>query len=868
MIFKGKGKNKKNKFLNFVKNLFTIFFSIQIVIILLLFIWYISNPIKYIYSPERIISTISIKAKNSIGFDITHASKYLKIYFLGSYYSIFKPEIDKIDIIINQKNLIKLEFQRQNRSYARGSDVELKKRLSKYVNGSIKYNGKKIPIKIRVKGDRRIHFDDALSTSYKVDVRKGETIWGLEEFSIQKPIVRNYAYEYIFHKLHHELGNISLDYKLIDLSINGLSYGIYSIEEGFSKELIERHSKRNGPIYGIRDDISRDYPNVIYDSYSELYWKNNNIELLNAGYAILNLIKENDSNAAEFIDWEAWGKFFAAADMMEAYHGALAKSVRIYYNPISGKIEPISFDGHHGTADFTNFIILDFLHENPSCSWICEEKNWFLRFLLDENNNPRKEFLINYLKYLKQITSDEFLENFDKKYSAEIERLNKYYYSDFSRYDNIFWKGIFPYIYNEKYIKERAKKIKYKLNSTDISNFLFSKKNNQLNIKFAEESNPIKIISNCEENNIDQIQIWIHDSKKIFWPKNCKYLTIETIGKNFKKIKLYDNPVLSNILPTDLNDLPPIFDFVNGNFIDNVFIPESDEIVISNNVKLPKNINLKLKDNQKIILKNGSSLVLFGNLYINAKKNNQAIIEGVKPNYGSIISINNIFEAENLKIKNLTVPTFNGYEYYAGINIFNSEVNLNNVTFIDSLSEDALNLIDSKSIISNLKFINSKSDALDIDGGSSNMTNIYCTNIGNDCLDFSNATILGKNVFTNYVFDKSISIGERSKVKITNIKINNSEIGLAVKDNSDAELISLDITNSKLPIAVFVKKNEYGPAKLNIKNFSLNDSKKIYLVDDKSKLIIDGVNYTGTESGAVIESYLYGNKYGKATIRQ
>ena len=134
--------------------------------------------------------------------------------------------------------------------------------------------------------------------------------------------------------------------------------------------------------------------------------------------------------------------------------------------------------------------------------------------------------------------------------------------------------------------------------------------------------------------------------------------------------------------------------------------------------------------------------------------------------------------------------------------------------------------------------------------------------------DFSNASILGKNVFTNYVFDKSISIGERSKVKITNIQIKNSEIGLAVKDDSDAELISLDITNANLPIAVFVKKNEYGPAKLNIKNFNLNDSKKIYLVDDKSKLIIDGVNYTGSEPGAVIESYLYGNKYGKATIRQ
>ena len=58
----------------------------------------------------------------------------------------------------------------------------------------------------------------------------------------------------------------------------------------------------------------------------------------------------------------------------------LAKSVRVYYTPVSGKIEPISFDGHHGTADFSNFIILDFLNENSSCLWLCEDREWLNTF--------------------------------------------------------------------------------------------------------------------------------------------------------------------------------------------------------------------------------------------------------------------------------------------------------------------------------------------------------------------------------------------------------------------------------------------------------------------------------------------------------
>ena len=35
---------------------------------------------------------------------------------------------------------------------------------------------------------------------YRIDLLGDDRIWGLE-FSVQKPITRNYIYEYIFHKL-------------------------------------------------------------------------------------------------------------------------------------------------------------------------------------------------------------------------------------------------------------------------------------------------------------------------------------------------------------------------------------------------------------------------------------------------------------------------------------------------------------------------------------------------------------------------------------------------------------------------------------------------------------------------------------------
>ena len=33
-------------------------------------------------------------------------------------------------------------------------------------------------------------------------------------------------------------------------------------------------------------------------------------------------------------------------DLLMTHHGVLPKSVKFYYNPISGLFEPIAFDGH------------------------------------------------------------------------------------------------------------------------------------------------------------------------------------------------------------------------------------------------------------------------------------------------------------------------------------------------------------------------------------------------------------------------------------------------------------------------------------------------------------------------------------------
>ncbi len=476
---------KKKKKLNFkipiklyekIKTYFSFLFLVQVIIIITFFLWYYNTEAHKVHKPSDIFNLFSKKVKNVTGFELNKIDEYFKISFLGVYYKIVGLNLETLELNINQKGVIELDFQRQNRDKFFQLNEKDKKRLNRYVNGSIIFNKEKFPVKLRVKGDRPIHFEDLNSTSYKMDIRGGKKLLGLEEFSIQKPLARNYIYEYLFHKLNHELGNISLDYKVVNFVVNGTDRGIYTIEEGFSKELLERYGLRNGPIFGINDYKSQQFPNIIFDSYSELNWLTDNPQLLKTGYSILNSIKYNTEGYEKFIDWEAWAKFFAVTDLVEAYHGALAKSVRFYYNPVLAKIQPISFDGHHGSADFSDFIVLDFINKDSNCSWICDERDWFLRFLFKEENILRNDFVHYYLQYLEKITDENFINQFLTKYENDINLFNKAFYSDFSKSDQIFWKGWVPYVYDKKYLITRAKKIREKLSNINFSDFYFSKK--------------------------------------------------------------------------------------------------------------------------------------------------------------------------------------------------------------------------------------------------------------------------------------------------------------------------------------------------------------------------------------------------------
>ena len=196
------------------------------------------------------------------------------------------------------------------------------------------------------------HFLERKKSSYKIKLDKNQYIFGIKKFSLQKPRIRNYAHEWIYHQMSKDFDLIKIKYEFLNLSINGEDKGLYVLEEGFGKELIERNKRRNGPIFGLNEDLTstleiKENSEKIKDKiYNKKYWSKKEIRGINIASQKLRDFLNGKIPVEDVLDLKKWAAYFAIVDMTGTYHGVYLKSVKFYYNPINGLFEPIPFDGH------------------------------------------------------------------------------------------------------------------------------------------------------------------------------------------------------------------------------------------------------------------------------------------------------------------------------------------------------------------------------------------------------------------------------------------------------------------------------------------------------------------------------------------
>jgi len=240
-----------------------------------------------------------------------------------------------------------------------------------------------------------------------------------------------------------------------------------------------------------------------------------------------------------------------------------------------------------------------------------------------------------------------------------------------------------------------------------------------------------------------------------------------------------------------------------------------------------------------------SYLIVHGAMLIDKDKDGPTVFQGLDSGWKGayILGKNNtISSIKNTVFKNTNALSDGILNLTGGINFYNGEVILNDVTFKSSKAEDALNIIKATVKIKDIFVYDTFSDGFDCDYCNGSISGVFFEDIGGDGLDFSGSQItLDHLVFSN-IKDKSLSIGEATKVTINNLKISDSGVGIAVKDNSQATVNNCYIENYNLFAGMtYSKKNYYNPfSSLIFENCTINGTKP-FLSQERTFLKVSDV---------------------------
>lgn len=643
-----------------------------------------------------------------------------------------------------------------------------------YPFGSCEYTGK-----VRQHGDWKDHIRANKGGHYiqslRVTMDNGNVV-GSVKFKLLLPETRINLNEILGIQIIKKLGFLTPETFQVNVKINGKN-NLMLFQEDFTKELLEKNNRREGPIFNADESLLWSYndkKNFELESHSfskvlnnKWFEKGPNSEqIIINGFekmqlTFLNYIFNSNYKGNQGLGLfpngsqnDIYEKYFYTMSILNGIHALRPHNMVHYFDAINNYFEPIYYDGimklHNQIELGTN--IFDYA--------ITNNKNFSS---IKEIFESEKE-----LEEIKKLFNDRIIEkhDIDDFYNKAIFQIRK----NIILIDELINKSSFVKE-NSKVIKESDYQKKLQIDKFHQNLFLSLEKIGDDIFELTGSSGKIYHLNRKEVINLL--------SNNTYNKERYVYLPFE---KNVQEL-------------TKLNKK----NFENGEII----FSDKTEIYIDDKLKI---IN--------IILNTSEDWILFKDLKID----NYKITMNSKANQKII---------KSQRFNNLGLTGCLNF-----INVFFKDVDLysNN-----ALCEDAINIISSSGKIDNIDIKNSYSDGLDIDFSEISIKKINIEKANNDCIDLSGGNYNFINIKTFNCGDKSISSGENSIVVIDSIQANGSNIGISSKDYSITQIKSSQIESTKICYEAKQKKQEFGGGFLQIENS--NCSGTIYK-DNNSEILL------------------------------
>lgn len=755
-------------------------------------------------------------------------------------------------------------------------------------------------VTIRLKGDYSDHWSGD-KWSYRVKMKGEDRLFGMKSFSIQSPETRGGMNEWYFHKLLKHESLIALRYGFILLKENGESKGIYAVEESFDKQLIEFNNRREAPILKFDESILID-PSIINfeNTYpqTDLYMMSK-IDVFKGkrtlkspllfdqyqkGKTLLEKLRSFEIEAHEGIDIQKAATLFAIADITGGHHGLRWKNIRFYYNPVIGKLELIGFDSNSGHLNS------DIYYNRWKSSRVgeFEVKLWKDIFFSDT------VFVNAYINELKRISDSAYLEEFHNSIEGQKQLFLSYLYKDNSSY--VFFQD--HYTQNAKMIRKKLEDYHQSINA-DANDYFVSIKTMD-SIRVNDQSLQLKV-TNYSQKSIEILGLFNPERELISTNKTPLFIDGRVLGSNFAshdiklnlaygidtnqiKLKRKDNKWVHKKMKIGYHyagQSDTIFERIESFYNPNITSTSSSQLDLfeqkgdahflrKGNYEFNQDIHLSGLNELQIEAGTSIDLTNHAVLAVNGAANwkgteNYPIHIFSSDGTGSVLVYQSIETSylSHVHFDNLTEAHQGKWHHSGAVNFYEADVELKFVSFTNNYSEDALNIVRSTFKLEHGKFENVYSDAFDGDFCVGKILNVDFNQIGNDAIDFSGSQIFLDQVTIRGIGDKAISAGEMSRIEGKNVTIRDAEMGLVSKDLSLLKLTKLDLDSVKLGYTAFRKKEMFGPARIELYEYSITNFEEPFLLETRSQAFVNKEIILPNRDS--VSQILYGNLYGKSS---
>ncbi|MAM05074.1 MAG: hypothetical protein CMD06_03845 [Flavobacteriales bacterium] len=835
------------------------------------------NSIVTLWKSAYIEEGQTISAYNSIELDILSSIE-------SSYKSILPPtetDIEKVYLYISQKN--------QNHLLS-GLPYSTKE----WVGGLILDGSELKKISVRHRGDNPNNWLHK-KKSWRVKRKKSDLKDGMRVFNYLLPrdtaLINTYLGYYIAESMNIPFPR----YKYVELFINDKYQGLYleteHIDENFLrmsdimpvniyKGTPSRTDKPinldsdlfNNPFLWEKRAIFNARPSTNYDDLQKLM-----------SFVRSSANDANNMNLLEkLVDVKKWAKFSAYETLMQSWHNYEKNNMYLISDPWMEEIYPIAFDTIFNDTK-SRLIVDEQINMDNAAHALMEVLS----------NNPR--FLYEKYRILDQLITSGFYEDIKKEAKSIYKSIRSSWSKDPSHVQftltNEFDRKLFLTKGMDKEFELFIKRIDYiekglidNLSNRKTSSWFQDRSRLHINI---DSYKPVTAIKICSESTNKSIGIQIFDNKNNKFlghinsegcheydiilnsnrtkPQGNKSRITTFSASNGFEIKptrfIFDidseiqiNRLYTKFLGEDefihsendeieghtraLNNAPYRLDETESTIVweGDIFV---DEILIINQpLKIMPGTNIFLSKNASIIFKN----------HVDSSGEEYSRINFLRSDlepWGIIALIGENTSGSVFKFTNFNGGSGGNHDGYFFTGMFSihssNNIQLSGLEFSDNSDyDDLIHILYSKNIrLSDSYIFDGRADLIDIDISEMEINNCIFENSGNDAIDAMTSDVIISNTFIRKSGDKGLSAGESSKVFVTNLTFENTQIAIQSKDGTMVSVKDSKFLNNSQQLDAYQKNWRYGDGgRINVESSSFEGIQNSITARSKSKITI------------------------------